>query len=354
MRMWQSRLTSIFMSIWLSVTLAACGGVGGTTTADGGIGGTGVISAYGSIWVNGRHLLIDDAEILVKGMRMPGMMDGDEHRGLRIGMVVDYQATPNADGTYTATYVSYDDEMEGVVQENRVATEGVLIVMGQTVDVSDVVADMANRYEDETGTFAALADIPQGAVVEVSGFADGTGRIKATRIEVTDDNWMPGPGGGDGEVDIKGVVANLDPDGKTFTIGMLTVDYSNASVPVGLSNGLYVEVKSDRGIEMGNGMNATMIASEISLENEGGHGVGGEAGDEVELEGWVTQAYANGRVEVNGQTVLVDAGDMKGGRAPADLIEGVEVSVSGVLTAGGMVDAREVEIKDSGEEGDDD
>lgn len=345
MRMWQSRLTSIFMPMLLSVTLAACGGAGGTTTADGGIGGTGVISAYGSIWVNGKHLLIEDAEILVKGMRMPGMMGGDEHRGLRIGMVVDYQATPNTDGTYTATYISYDDEMEGVVQENRVATDGTLIVMGQTVDVSDVVADMTNRYEDETGTFAALADIPQGAVVEVSGFADGTGRIKATRIEVTDDNWMPG--GGDGEVDIKGVVANLDPLGKTFTIGMLTVDYSNASAPAGLGDGVYVEVKSNASIVMGDNMTATMVATEISLESEGGHGAGGEAGDEVELEGWVTRAYANGSVEVNGRVVRVDPGDMKDGLAPEALTEGVEVSVSGVVASTGEIDASEVEVKDS-------
>lgn len=338
-----SRLMKRLATLLGAALLVSCApSGGGNNMANGGIGGTGIttsgqITGFGSIWVNGKHFQIDTANVSLNGN--PGD-DQDAHKGLRIGMVVTVTGTLGTDGINgTADVVSFVDEMQGVVQANNVTpTGGTLTVMGQVVDVTAVQADPANRFEDDTLTYTTLADVPPGAVVEVSGYNDGMGTIYATRIEVKDDSWQAG----ESELEVKGVVSELNALAKTFVLGGLTVDYNGASqVPAGLADGQYVEAKTSQALN-GN----ILYASEVDLEDGGERGVTGSEGDEVEVEGIITSDFAGTSFAVNGQQVVVAEGASLHGAATSDLVEGLDVHVHGTLNADGSILADEVELED--------
>jgi hypothetical protein len=86
--------------------------------------------------------------------------------------------------------------------------------------------------------------------VEVSGFEDADGALRATRVDKLQDAFTPGT-----QIEVEGTVANLDKAHQTFTLSMLQVDFSAAqliSLPAGqLRNGQAVNVKSSRDIADG-------------------------------------------------------------------------------------------------------
>jgi hypothetical protein len=103
----------------------------------------------------------------------------------------------------------------------------ILTVLGQTVVVSDA---------------ALFASLNLNELVEVSGFVDSAGRIRATYIERNPHSPHHG-----GEFEVKGYVSGLSSSG--FRLGLLpggtgttvTVSFAPA-VGIGLDNGMYVQV----------------------------------------------------------------------------------------------------------------
>ncbi|QKQ25894.1 DUF5666 domain-containing protein [Candidatus Reidiella endopervernicosa] len=289
------RHISYLLAIALVTVLSACNSGGSTNVAEGGIGGTGIttsgqITAFGSIWVNGIEFETDSASIFVEGTEE----FGDDQDHLDECMVVTVVGTVNADGVSgTADVVRFADEMEGTVDANNVAASNTLTVMSQTVTVT-----ASTCFEDDSGaSIASLADIPVNAVVEVSGFSDGQGNIVATRVEVKAGAWT-----GE-ELELKGVVDNLNTGAETFEIGALIIDYSSADLSelgaTPLTNGLYVEVESESAIVGG-----VMDADEVELEDEDGEwGHDGDDGEEYELEGVINTIINSEQIEVNGQLV---------------------------------------------------
>lgn len=325
----------------LALVLTACGGGGGgggfvgNTVTDTVTGGgstssvgqstTGTIDGFGSIFVNGVRFDTDDAEVLIDG----------ETRGedaLSVGMVVTVQGEINDDGiSGTAQRILYDDELTGPVSSIEYSSDGDALLM-RVLGFAVIVERNGTRF-DET-TFATLA---VDDVVEVSGFIGQGNRLRATRIE-RKSRFQPGRT----EVELKGRVRNLTAT--TFSLGELSVDYSNAElddIDSGvLEEGLLVEVE---GTLNGN----TITAREVEGEDEPSRGGPFAEGEAIRLHGTVSRYVGNADFRINGTPV--DASSAAFSPADLTLFNGAVVQINGtwngsVLVAD-AVEARRGRIK---------
>ncbi|MES9988289.1 MAG: DUF5666 domain-containing protein [Candidatus Thiodiazotropha endolucinida] len=298
--------------------LASCGGGGGPQVADGGIGGTGItqgrVTSFGSIFVNGIEFNTDDASFTVNNMAAT-------QDDLAIGMVVSISGSSDAsNASGIADSVSYDSLIEGVVSSNDITNNNTLEVMDQTITVDgDTVYD--NHIDATT-----LENLPVNSEVEVSGFTDGTGTVLATRIEVKSLAWAGG------ELEVSGVISAVS--GNQFQIGSLVIDAS--SIPSIPPTGTFVEVEGD------SFSGDLFVADSIEIEGDGSRVVA-EDGEEVEIEGQITQALdANNLFSLNGQVVDASATSLSG--ATSQLTAGRVAEVDGVMN-GDILLAEEIELK---------
>lgn len=329
--------------------LVACGTGDPGGLASGGIGGTGIsvgkITAFGSVFVNGVEFETTGATITIDGQTA---MNGQDD--LEIGMIVAVEGTFNVDGVRgTAKSIKFKDNLEGPVTGVN-TTAQTLTVLGQTVIV-DATTDIYNS----NGTQITFAEILTGDIVEVSGFVDSTEVIHATYIKVKGS-------AGEGEIEIKGTISNLNDTSHTFNIGTLIVDYSDAlangqiEVTGGLQNGLFVEVKSNAGPTS----EGALIASKVETEDEIFSIAGGEEGEKVEIEGFVTTPLFDNQFEVNGQPVRIISDTKCEGNNCQTVIQtaidsGARLEVKGTV-ANGVLTAKEISIEsgDGSGEGDND
>jgi hypothetical protein len=298
------------------------------TTAGGGVGGTGIsqgpITAFGSVFVNGVEFSTKGTVINKNGS--PSIQDD-----LRKGMVVTVQGTFDANGTKgTANQLDFNDNLEGPIQSIDNGTQS-LVVMGQTVKV-----DSGTRYEVVTG----FGDLQIGYVIEVSGLPQAGGTILATYIELMSTSYTPGE-----EIEVKGMISGLDPSAHSFLIGSLTVDYNGLTsdnLPRGgLSDGIFVEVKSTAGFDI----NGVLIASKVESFNGG---ISGNEGSRLELEGFVTQfdPLNPNNFDVNGQPVSTTGATVYEGGISSDLALNARVEVEGTLDANGVLIANKISFDD--------
>ncbi len=316
------RKTRIASAVALaSSILLASGCGGGSSGGDDEVVGDnvvsrGIVTGFGSVYVNGVRFGTDDSSFSI-----------DDHAGdeddLRIGMVVTVHGSSDDDGqSWTADSITYDNELKGPISEIVVdpgdPTSKTLTILGQTV-----LIDSNTTIDDDGGlTFDTIA---VDDVVEVSGYQTGSG-LRATHIELQDN---------DDEIEIKGVIANLDAD--SFEINGFDVSYDGATELDDidtLSDGLYVEVEGQL-----NGAGTTLIAEKIEAEDEG---IDDDA-DEAEIEG-VIYDYddTEGSFMIQGQ--MVDAGSAEFYPASLELADGITVKVEGHM-AGGILVAEEIEQK---------
>ena len=128
--------------------------------------------------------------------------------------------------------VVFDGEVQGPIESIQAGQDGdsqLLVILG----VSVIVERTGTVFDGVS--FDALA---VGDVLEISGFPENGGIVRATRVE------KKGVAGGATEVELKGIVANLA--GETFTLGQYTVDFSAADLSdipgASLADGASVEV----------------------------------------------------------------------------------------------------------------
>ena len=345
---------------FMLLAVTSCGTSSGDNDyAGGGIGGTGIsvgkiTAADGtSVDVNGVEFDTTNSTVTVDGAA------GDQNN-LKVGMIVKVDGTFNPDRTTgLAASIEFKDILEGPVASvssmdtvtNTVAIE----VLGQTVIVdSTTYFDNFSDF-DGNGTVDLtefMNDIVAGNVVEVSGFVDTNGIIHASYISLKYETFED-----DGsDIELKGIIANLDTVAMTFTIGIQTIDFSNAAFEdmsiATLNNGLYVEVKSSAGV-IGN----MLIASKIELEDDGYHF---EDNDEFKVEGYVTAVLlTEGKFKLAGHIVQVIATTQyKDGSIVdiADIKVNMKLEVEGTVDALGVLvaDRIKVESGDNGLEDDSD
>jgi len=319
------KIDNIFSKTVLAASIlaiTACGGSGGTADTTGSTT-VGVITGFGSIYVNGVKYETDRANVEIDGV-------SSIETSLGIGDVITLIGTVNADGTTgVATAVSCKDELEGYVLDTSgllVDGTGSLNVMGQVVRVTlDTVFD--------SNTLASINDLSTLDIVEVSGFPDGAGNILATRIETKNAAE---------DVEVKGIISALDEIAQTFDIGGLSVDYSAASeVPVNIADGLFVEVKTESALSGDLGSGFTLAATKVEIEDDDSD-FDGDEGDEIKMQGMVSGIDDTG-FSFNGTRVLFAGLDIDDDFDVASLVEGAMITVEGHIDANGNFIVEEIE-----------
>jgi len=108
----------ILASLFILV-LNSCGGGGGMTAGSGidgtGIMSAGVVSAFGSIIVNGTEFDTSKAAIIINGKEVP-VGDDFVQDNLEIGMVVTVEGRIKEDGSAVADRVIYSSNVAGPVE----------------------------------------------------------------------------------------------------------------------------------------------------------------------------------------------------------------------------------------------
>lgn len=310
-----------------TVMLGGCEGGGITGTgADPTPVSVGVITNFGSVYVNGikfettnSKFKLDDAEGL----------EGD----LKIGMVVSVAGSINADGASgTATQITFEDDVEGIVLNNDISASNTLNILGQTIHV-----DADTTFESKISAVTTIEQVVAGNIVEVSGHNSGDGNIYATRIEVKKASYSVGE-----DIEVTGAVKSVTET--TFKIGSLTVDYSGAEfdgIPNNtIADGLFVEVKSKQGF---NGL-SELIADKVELEGDGTKKFEVEKGKELELEGVISQLDSDaGTFILNGQLVQISNSTL------SQFENGQKVKVDGYIDDNGNLVVSETEVETKSE-----
>ena len=256
------------------------------------------------------------------GMDNSSMTDRDL---FRVGMVVTIHHGPNDNN---AQRIEYQDNLQGRIAAKNSGAENTVTVLGQTVVVGDA---------------AVFASLNLNEIVEVSGFVDSAGRIRASYIAMVPCSMMMGMCTA-GEFEVKGFVSGLSSSG--FRLGPLpggtgtTVAVSFApAVGAGLADGMYVQVVTRDAQPVSGTISATRIAqlSPRTVFPEKAM---------ADLEGLVTAPPSgSGNVlsfAVEGKRVQTDGNTTFAGGTPANIQPDVRLQVQGtenggVLSAGNII-----------------
>ena len=313
--------------------LSACGGSSDSSTPDNNTGGDntggdntgstttvvteGVITGFGSVYVNGQRYGSDNASIAV------GNSPAADEAQLRVGMVVTVAASASDNGEDPeAEQITYEESLQGPVAFiDREAEQ--IEVLGQTV----IYDDLTEFEETDLDTLTV------GDFVEISGYVNENGEFYATLVELEEDET---------EIKLKGNVANLDTDATTFTLGDLTINYSSAQFEdmsvEDLADGLFVKVEG----ETFDSETMTLTADEV--ENKEQSDID-EDTDEVTIAGIVKNYDEEaGTFSVNQYDFVVsDSTEFEDGTADT-LANGIMVKVEAAVDGEQLI-AEEVEFK---------
>jgi hypothetical protein len=314
-------LSLAVLSLVVALTVAACGGgtggTGATAPATSPAVSQGVITAKGSVFVNGIEYSTSGATITIDDNPHP-------ESDLKVGMVVKVRGTSDdSTRTGTATQIEARDILEGTISNVGANT---ITVMGQTVRIEDNVTRL---NDDDLQKVFAQANFQVNDIVEVHGFADDQGGIRATRVlrKLT------------GEFESKGFVTTLGATSFTLALTpggatVLTVTFTLGQLPTGTAIGSFVEVKSNAAPVAG-----AVTASLIHLEDRIG-----SAGEEVEVEGIVSSGTLASFV-VNGQTVVTNASTLFEGGLSGDFAVGVRLEAEGPINSNGAIAATKISFE---------
>jgi hypothetical protein len=309
-----------------SFTFSTCGG-SGTDLAGGGVSGTGVstgaITGFGSVVMNGVHFLTDSnvapGFVTMKtfmGMDNSSMIDRDL---FRVGMVVTIHHGPNDNN---AQQIEYQDNLQGRIAAKNTGAENTVTILGQTVVVGDA---------------AVFASLNLNEIVEVSGFVDSAGRIRASYIAMVPCSMMMGMCT-TSEFEVKGYVSGLSPS--DFRLGLLsggigttvTVSYPQP-MGAGLDNGMYVQIVTSDPQPVSGVITATGIQKLTPRTEFPNNAM-------ADLEGLVTAPPSgSGNIlsfAVEGKPVQTDGATQYVGGAAANLQPDVRVQVQGTENGGAL------------------
>jgi hypothetical protein len=317
----------------LFVLLAACSG--GTEVAGGGTGGTGystgVITAFGSVWVNGVEYGTDAATIRKRLDDSVDNLAGYDDDVFRRGMVVTVR---HGLSDNRALEIDYQSNVEGPIFAINPA-DNTIVVLGLSVHV-----DAATWLYDDTGVpLTSFADLQVGNVVEVSGLSDSNDILHATYLE----RKRAAPHDSE-EFEVKGYVSGLDAVAKTFRIGptpaagTIQVSYDDSTeldgLANGLENGLYVEVKTN------SADGGTILATEVDGKSEAAGGA--KEGSTVVIEGYpVGIDPIDRKFFMDGVRVAAAGADyIPSGRGFSDITTATKMRAEGTMERGELVASR--------------
>jgi hypothetical protein len=298
--------TVIFAVIaaFAALALAGCSFGPGTSGVPG--FSKGVITAKGSVWVNGVEFDTRTAAIT--------MNDTSSHpdSDLKVGMVVKVKGTIDpASGKGVAQEVVYFANVEGLIDSASInVAVNTFAVFGQSIAV-----DSSTVFDGVSG----LSALASGDRVEVSGTMNaGTHVLLAARVE----KKLTG-----GDFEIKGIVSALT--GASFTLtpdggSAIPVQFTGA-LSMGIANGSFVEVKF---VAFASPLVTTADRVKLLKDLEASDK------DRTEVSGIVSGLNSSGgsvTFTVDGVTVSADSTLASG------VSNGIEVEVKGTMNAGVLV-----------------
>ncbi|WP_144290209.1 DUF5666 domain-containing protein [Ideonella sp. A 288] len=314
-------------SLMAPMLVAVMGGCGGgddepTPAATTPVSAVGVISAFGSVVVNGVRFNDSGAAITINDAAAT-------REQLRVGMMVELEGRldrcPQPDlGVCTgqATRIRFRNNLVGpVTTVNRL--RNTLTVMGQTVEL-----------DEETIVDGAVVDdiggLQVGDVVAVSGLRireqDRTrDRLRARLLQRTG-GFVNGTTG----ISVVGEVTDV-VDGTSFGIGPVRVRVqASCGLPTGgVQRGQFVEVTGKAFGAGGFDCDRVQVRERIGMPDA----------SSVELEGYVSDVVSIGNFRLDGMGVNAALATLRDGTA-ADLANGRRVEVEGVVTDGVLVASR--------------
>lgn len=310
-----------------TTVLAACGGGGAASTptpsataSATSVVTTGVVTGFGSVYVNGVRYETSGAQFEIEGRQ-------GTQADLKVGDVVQLKGRRGGSGAASAERIVHRNSVEGPIAAID-ATTNRITVLGQTVLVS-----AATSFDDSISP-ASLEGLEVGDVIEVSGLPNSSGQIEATRIEpaAPGETW-----------EVVGRIAGFDGTAKRFRINDLVVDYATAAVDdfgaVGPRDGDVVEVKGTSLATDG-----SLVATRVEFLGNKDMRPDGASG-EVEIEGYVTRFVSATDFDVANRPVTTNASTVYRGGTAADLKADARVEVEGTLDAAGVLVALKVEFK---------
>jgi hypothetical protein len=300
------------LNIITATLLFGCGGSGGSETtiappsqpapissSPSLVSSTGVITGFGSVYVDGVRYLTDNADISINGN------SGSDVSLLKVGMHVTIASSDDNSETPEASRVTYESEVEGMVssidRDNQT-----IIVAGTLISYNNLT-----HFIDITEANLSVAQR-----IEVNGYLRQDNSYLATMIKLDADT------SNDQAEYTRGLIEQLNTTNRTFRLNQLVIDYNTASIEGELSNGALVKVE-------GVLTNETVIASHIETEIfDNNSDSSSEEFSRYEVEGIVSAFDAtNNTITVNGYTfTLADTVQYQGGTADT-LIAGVFVEL---------------------------
>jgi len=301
------------------VVLALVAACGSSATMGGGIAGTSSvvapISGFGSIIVGGIEFDTNGALVTIEG-------DPAQVSDLKLGMVAMVRGVVDPRGARgVAQRVAVEHLAEGPLEAVDVAA-GTISLLGQ-----QIITNPATVFDP-----TPLSQLVQNEYIEVGGFFDASGRIRATRVARKFQNL---------EIAVKGYVVGLDAQAGTFQLGGLTVDFHSAIITGapqgGLQNGLLVEVGADVPP-----VGSVLSATDVDVKNPSAIA---DEGDGLKVEGFVTQISSPTVLEVNrNQRVQLTPKTRFEHGSPGDLVLDAHVDIDGVAGADATLVATKVDF----------
>lgn len=262
---------------------------------------SGSVTAYGSIYVNGLHVEIDTADVLVNGE--PGAVED-----IQLGMVVELELAERDGEQALADEVRYARLLQGAVTDVSETSDvrKVLTVLGQTVIVYDDI-------QFDGIVFDALSS---GSGIDVSGHIDEAGDLIASRVSAVE-TVTP---------EVVGTVESLDEEAQRLLINDLWVNFSGSEITGGdLAEGLKVRVTGGVVTEEGLAAESVAIVGQPELED----------GTRLFQEGVIGRYGSISDFEVSG--VRVDASEAVRQGGTDALSSGVRIAVQGSVEEGVLV-----------------
>tara|TARA_R110000782_G_scaffold180899_2_gene271337 strand:- start:1088 stop:2509 length:1422 start_codon:yes stop_codon:yes gene_type:complete len=309
----------------VALSISACGGGSSspTTTAPTAdqptpVTAVGKLTGFGSVYVNGVEYETGSTTYEIDDVQGSGDSD------LTVGMIVRVKGSVNADGaTGTANSVSYDDDIEGPVENLMVdATDASIKTF--TVFGTSIIVNSQTVFDAEDDPAFGFDTLMDGDNVEVSGEYQGD-TLYASYVEKQD--------AADNDFEVKGTVSSVNGDKFVLTLAngrIITVTIApGASIPnAGVMDGQYVEVEGT----VPDPVNEpdSLLATKVELEDED-HFDSND--DEAEIKGPLTFDAAASTWSINVTTIEFSSDTRYEPQSLADAI------------ADGSADGRVVEVE---------
>jgi hypothetical protein len=316
---------SMMAAAALLVGLGACGGsdshdkVVPPPAQETGVVSVGVITGFGSVYVNGVRYDTNGASVLMDDQAAA-------ESALKVGHYVELKGH-SLGAEHYADVIRYHNVIEGPIASIDVAASS-FVAMGQTV----LMTSETSLGDDITPS--SIEGLAVDDVVEVSGVVTTQGDIEATRVDLRPDG---------GPFDVTGYVSKLVPDAKLFNINALVVDYSSANMEdftTGQpSAGDLVLIKGFTFDPYG-----TFVATRVELRSD--DWLKADTGDELEVEGPITDFVSATAFKVAGRAVTTTPTTLYEHGTAANLANDVLVEVEGTANAEGVLVALKVKFKE--------